>query len=118
CSSAWWNPRARRPCWRHSVIGRRWAWPTPRAIGSGWIISGAPTRTMYVRLAALRPLLDAHLEVSAFEPEAGQMDGTLAHAVERIFLPCIGAAGFDSASVAALCGLPEADAPYPYARRS
>jgi len=72
----------------------------------------------WVRLAALRPLLDAHLDVSAFEPEASQVDGTLAHAIERIFLPCIGAAGFDSASVAALCGLPETDAPYPYARRS
>lgn len=72
----------------------------------------------WVRLAALRPLLDAHLDVSAFEPEAGQVDGTLAHAIERIFLPCINAAGFDSASVAELCGLPEDDAPYPYARRS
>ncbi|MEO6927345.1 MAG: rhamnan synthesis F family protein, partial [Rhodanobacter sp.] len=72
----------------------------------------------WIRLAALRPLLDAHLDVSAFEPEAGQMDGTLAHAIERILLPCISSAGFESASVASLCGLPESDALYPYARRS
>ncbi|TAL99657.1 MAG: hypothetical protein EPN71_07320, partial [Rhodanobacter sp.] len=72
----------------------------------------------WIRLAALRPLLDAHLHESAFEPEAGQVDGTLAHAIERIFLSCISAAGFESASVATLCGLPESDAPYPYARRS
>ncbi|HEV7122500.1 MAG TPA: glycoside hydrolase family 99-like domain-containing protein [Rhodanobacter sp.] len=71
----------------------------------------------WARLAALRPLLDAHLEASAFEPETGQTDGTLAHAVERILLPCITEAGFESASVAVLCGLSEADAPYPYARR-
>ncbi len=72
----------------------------------------------WVRLAALRPLLDAHLEESAFEPEAGQVDGTFAHAIERIFLPCIAAAGLQSASVAELCGLPESNAPYPYARRA
>jgi lipopolysaccharide biosynthesis protein len=39
----------------------------------------------YVRLAALRPLLDAHLNESEFEAELGQVDGTMAHAVERIF---------------------------------
>jgi lipopolysaccharide biosynthesis protein len=72
----------------------------------------------WVRLAALRPLLDAHLDLSAFEEESGQVDGTFAHAIERIFLPCITAAGFQSASVAELCGLHESDAPYPYARRS
>ncbi len=38
----------------------------------------------WVRLAALRPLLDAHLAPAAFEAEAGQIDGTLAHAVERV----------------------------------
>ncbi|WP_421569138.1 glycoside hydrolase family 99-like domain-containing protein [Stenotrophomonas sp. PD6] len=37
----------------------------------------------WVRLDALRPLLDAHLPPSAFEAEQGQIDGTLAHALER-----------------------------------
>ena len=73
----------------------------------------------WVRLAALRPLLDAHLGESEFESEAGQVDGTLAHAVERIFGLCVEAAGFHIATAASLCGDPEPVAtPYPYARRS
>lgn len=39
----------------------------------------------YVRLNAIRPLLDSHLDESEFEPEAGQVDGTLPHAIERVF---------------------------------
>ena len=38
----------------------------------------------WVRLEALRTLLDAHLQLHEFEPERGQTDGTLAHAIERI----------------------------------
>src|SRR5690606_538284 len=35
----------------------------------------------WARLPALRPLLDGHLQPSLFEAEAGQVDGTLAHAI-------------------------------------
>lgn len=36
------------------------------------------------RVAAIRPLLDLKLQPGHFPPEAGQVDGTLAHAVERM----------------------------------
>jgi lipopolysaccharide biosynthesis protein len=69
--------------------------------------------------AALRLLLDAHLDVAEFEIETGQLDGTLAHAVERVFSLAANASGFATTSVAGLLGLAETAArPYPYARRS
>ncbi len=54
-----------------------------------------PSGSMYwVRLEALRPLLDAHLRPSEFEAEVGQTDGTLAHAVERFAATCVQNSGF------------------------
>jgi lipopolysaccharide biosynthesis protein len=38
----------------------------------------------WISTAVLRPLLDLYLMPEDFEPEAGQIDGTLAHAIERI----------------------------------
>lgn len=38
------------------------------------------------RTAALRSVLDAHLDEEEFETEAAQIDGTFSHAVERIFI--------------------------------
>jgi lipopolysaccharide biosynthesis protein len=74
----------------------------------------------WARLAALRPLLDAHLGVWEFEDEAGQIDGTLAHAIERVMTPVADTAGYTTKDIASLCGLPgpAAEQPYPYARRS
>lgn len=72
----------------------------------------------WVRLAALRPILDAHLPPSAFDPETGQVDGTLAHALERCFSFAARHAGFREEQAAELLGLPfDAGTPYPYARR-
>jgi lipopolysaccharide biosynthesis protein len=47
----------------------------------------------WARLSALRPLLNLALPEEAFEPETGQVDGTLAHAIERIFAVSACAAG-------------------------
>ncbi|GAB3098500.1 glycoside hydrolase family 99-like domain-containing protein [Lysobacter terrae] len=72
-----------------------------------------------VRLQAIAPLLDAHLDEWEFEPEAGQVDGTFAHAVERVFTLCARHEGFRVVAASAASG----DAPpalpshYPYAKR-
>jgi len=71
----------------------------------------------WARLEALRPLLDAHLDPWRFEEEAGQVDGTFAHAIERIIALAAQAAGFRMTTAAALCGDPEPSGEYPYARR-
>ena len=73
----------------------------------------------WLRPAALRPLLDAHLDAAEFEREAGQLDGTLAHAVERVFSLAATASGYRTASTAHVAGLPKTPAAaYPYAQRS
>lgn len=73
----------------------------------------------WIRPATLRPLLDAHLEVAEFEAETGQLDGTLAHAIERIFSVAAGVGDFKTVSAANLLGLTQTvPGPYPYARRS
>jgi O-antigen biosynthesis protein len=51
------------------------------------------------RSAALRPLLDLELQFSDFQDEAGQTDGTLAHATERTFLYFAELAGFRWAKI-------------------
>lgn len=60
-----------------------------------------PAGSMFwARSRALQPLLDLGLGVSNFPPEARQMDGTLAHAVERMIgIACLDA-GFDLLRVA------------------
>lgn len=72
----------------------------------------------WARLSALRPILDGHLQPSQFETEAGQVDGTLAHAIERVFALAARHAGFRQTTAAELLGLPvDTAAPYAYARR-
>ena len=48
----------------------------------------------WVRLESLRTLLDADLASSDFDEESGQVDGTLAHAIERVVSLCVRHAGF------------------------
>lgn len=52
------------------------------------------------RSAALRPLLDLHLGWDDFPEENGWVDGTIAHAIERIFLMVAETAGFEWLKVA------------------
>jgi lipopolysaccharide biosynthesis protein len=87
-----------------------------RSIDDEHFIAGS---MFWVRLKALRPLLDAHLGVWEFEDEAGQIDGSLAHAVERIVALCAKSAGYATTDIATLCQLPVTapSRPYPYARR-
>lgn len=58
---------------------------------AGTFIAGS---MFWIRLQALRPLLDAHLNPSLFEAESGQVDGTLAHAVERVISTTVKHAGY------------------------
>lgn len=72
----------------------------------------------WCRLQALRPLLDAHLYASDFEPEAGQIDGTLAHAIERASGAIVQAAGFKVVDTSVITGGMSSETQgYAYARR-
>ena len=93
-----------------------------RRMGIGEIDPGTaafPAGSMfYARLEALRPLLDTSLEVFEFEPETGQQDGTMAHAVERVLGLCVQTAGMRVTTSTAL----DAETPvvvrdYPFAAR-
>jgi len=54
-----------------------------------------PSGSMFwARSAALRPLLDLQLSFDDFPPEGSQIDGTLAHAIERLFFIASEHAGY------------------------
>jgi lipopolysaccharide biosynthesis protein len=71
----------------------------------------------WARLAALQPLLDSHLREWEFETEAGQLDGTFAHAVERVLALAARHAGFRIMEAGQLLGQPASPHSFPYARR-
>lgn len=53
----------------------------------------------WARPAALRPLAALRLQIADFPPVAGERDGTLAHAVERVFNIAVMRAGYRVAAV-------------------
>jgi GT2 family glycosyltransferase len=54
-----------------------------------------PSGSMFwARTAALKPLLDLHLRFDEFPNESGQTDGTLAHAIERLYFYACEKAGY------------------------
>lgn len=60
-----------------------------------------PVGSMFwARVAAIRPLLDLALTPDHFPPEAGQVDGTLAHAIERMLGVVCQAGGYHLLPVA------------------
>jgi len=61
-----------------------------------------PSGSMFwARSAALRPLLNLHLRFEEFPEEQGQTDGTLAHAIERLYFLVCEQAGFDWIKISA-----------------
>ena len=71
-------------CWR-----KRWGeWDRDQVLDF-------PSGSMFwFRTSALRRLMDLELREVHFDPEVGQIDGTLAHAIERSFLFFVEASGF------------------------
>lgn len=57
--------------------------------------------TFWARSAALRPILDLGLGFGSFEAEGGQVDGTTAHAIERLIFYSAERAGYRSLHVGA-----------------
>ena len=64
------------------------------ALQSDWPLDFPSGSMFWGRGAALRPLLHLGLSFEDFAPEAGQVDGTLAHAIERCMLHAVEHAGF------------------------
>lgn len=73
----------------------------------------------WIRLSAIESLLDSTLTESDFENERGQVDGTFAHAVERLFAICTITQGLSLTDAATICDqTPRGTiSPYAYATR-
>lgn len=79
------------------ALAARMGFPLPRRAPLDF-----PSGSMFwARGAALRPLLDLGLDFADFPDESGQTDGTLAHAIERLYFLVCEQAGFDWMKISA-----------------
>lgn len=78
---------------RVEMVKRRMRPTPPAAIG---FFGGT---MFWARVSALAPLKEANFALDEFETEQGQLDGTLHHAIERVFGLSALAAGFDVRSL-------------------
>jgi lipopolysaccharide biosynthesis protein len=62
----------------------------------------------WARPEALRPLLDGSIRIDDFQEEQGQLDGTLAHAIERLYFISAEKAGFKWVKTVTSDSFPEA----------
>ncbi|VWD14258.1 rhamnosyltransferase WsaF family glycosyltransferase [Burkholderia contaminans] len=70
-----------------------------------------PSGSMFwFRSAVIRSLLDLELKTYHFDPEAGQVDGTMAHAIERAFFLICEISGFKWIRFRVVSGAPAVDA--------
>lgn len=90
--------RTSRPFWMGNldVVGRLCRRMQP----NGEPVLGFFEGSMFwVRPAALAPIRSAALQTHEFDVEAGQLDGTLHHGLERVIAISARAAGFDTLSI-------------------
>jgi lipopolysaccharide biosynthesis protein len=90
-----WEPIRDYIDWHHVFLAAR---DLARRMGlgltAGHVIDFPSGSMFWARPAALKPMLDLGLRDDDFPVEDGQLDGTLAHVLERLFLFSCEAAGF------------------------
>lgn len=78
------------PLWGHTILSNGAACDTLAArlgiaLEHGRYLDYPAGSMFWARVDALRPLFDLRLQMHDFPPEQGQVDGTLQHAMERMF---------------------------------